>query len=49
MKQNTRYTRSPGAQRVHPGIVVTPQKVTMQGDTTVADEQTPAVAPDKGK
>jgi RND family efflux transporter MFP subunit len=38
-----------GAQRVHPGIVVNPQKVAMQGDTTVADEQTPAVAPDKGK
>jgi len=38
-----------GAQRVHPGIVVNPQKVAMQGDTTVADEPTPAVAPDKGK
>jgi RND family efflux transporter MFP subunit len=38
-----------GAQRVHPGIVVNPQKVAMQGDTTVADERTPAVAPDKGK
>ena len=38
-----------GAQRVHPGIVVNPQKVTMQGDTTVADEQTPAVPADKGK
>jgi hypothetical protein len=37
-----------GAQRVHPGIVVNPQKVTMQGDATVAAEQPPA-APDKGK
>jgi RND family efflux transporter MFP subunit len=38
-----------GAQRVHPGIVVNPQKVAMQGDTTVADEQTPALPADKGK
>ena len=31
-----------GAQRVHPGVVVNPQKVTMQGDATVAAEQPPA-------
>jgi RND family efflux transporter MFP subunit len=37
-----------GAQRVHPGIVVTPQTVTMQGDTAVADEKQPA-APAPGK
>ncbi len=37
-----------GAQRVHPGIVVTPQTVTMQGDTAVAAEQ-PAAAPAPGK
>jgi multidrug efflux system membrane fusion protein len=38
-----------GAQRVHPGIVVSPQKVTMQGDATVAaDDQKPA-APEHGK
>jgi multidrug efflux system membrane fusion protein len=37
-----------GAQRVHPGIVVAPQKVSMQGDATVAAEQQP-VAPEKGK
>ncbi|HEY0339703.1 MAG TPA: efflux transporter periplasmic adaptor subunit, partial [Steroidobacteraceae bacterium] len=38
-----------GAQRVHPGIVVSPQKVTMTGDATVAaDDQKPA-APEKGK
>jgi multidrug efflux pump subunit AcrA (membrane-fusion protein) len=37
-----------GAQRVHPGIEVNPQKVTMQGDATVAADQPPA-APDKGK
>jgi RND family efflux transporter MFP subunit len=37
-----------GAQRVHPGIVVAPQKVTMQGDATVAAEQQP-VAPEQGK
>jgi multidrug efflux system membrane fusion protein len=37
-----------GAQRVHPGIEVNPQKVTMQGDATVAADQPPA-APAKGK
>ncbi len=37
-----------GAQRVHPGIVVAPQKVTMQGDAEVATEQQP-VAPETGK
>jgi RND family efflux transporter MFP subunit len=38
-----------GAQRVHPGIVVNPQKVTMQGDATVAADQQPAKAPEQGK
>ena len=37
-----------GAQRVHPGVVVSPQKVTMQGDVEVAADQKPA-APEKGK
>ena len=37
-----------GAQRVHPGIVVSPQTVTMQGDAEVAADQKPA-APEKGK
>jgi RND family efflux transporter MFP subunit len=38
-----------GAQRVHPGIVVTPQTVAMQGDATVSDQQRPAAPPDGGK
>ena len=38
-----------GAQRVHPGIVVTPQKVAMQGDATVAADQPPAAASGQGK
>jgi RND family efflux transporter MFP subunit len=37
-----------GAQRVHPGIVVSPQTVTMQGDAEVAADQKPAAA-EKGK
>ena len=37
-----------GAQRVHPGIVVSPQTVTMQGDSEVVADQKPA-APEKGK
>ena len=37
-----------GAQRVHPGVVVSPQKVTMQGDVEVAADPKPA-APEKGK
>jgi RND family efflux transporter MFP subunit len=38
-----------GAQRVHPGIVVNPQKVAMQADATVAADQEPAKAPEQGK
>jgi RND family efflux transporter MFP subunit len=38
-----------GAQRVHPGITVTPQKVAMQADTTVASEQQPPAGPDPGR
>jgi hypothetical protein len=38
-----------GAQRVHPGITVTPQKVAMQADTAVASEQQPPATPDQGK
>ena len=38
-----------GAQRVHPGIVVSPQKVTMQGDATVAADEKKPVAPEQGK
>lgn len=38
-----------GAQRVHPGIVVSPQTVAMQGDMTVSDQQRPPAAPDEGK
>jgi RND family efflux transporter MFP subunit len=34
-----------GAQRVHPGIVVAPQTVAMQGDVSVADQQQPTPAP----
>jgi RND family efflux transporter MFP subunit len=37
-----------GAQRVHPGIVVSPQTVAMQGDVEVAVDQKP-MAPEKGK
>lgn len=37
-----------GAQRVHPGIVVSPQTVTMQGDAEVAADQKSA-SPEKGK
>jgi RND family efflux transporter MFP subunit len=38
-----------GAQRVHPGVTVKPQKVAMQADTTVASEQHPPATPDRGK
>lgn len=38
-----------GAQRVHPGIVVAPQKVTMQGDTTVAADRQQPAAPEQRK
>jgi hypothetical protein len=38
-----------GAQRVHPGVTVTPQKVTMQADTTVANEPQPPATPDPGR
>jgi RND family efflux transporter MFP subunit len=34
-----------GAQRVHPGIVVAPQTVAMQGDVSVPDQQHPSAAP----
>ena len=34
-----------GAQRVHPGVVVAPQTVAMQGDVSVADQQQPTPAP----
>ncbi|MDB6088172.1 MAG: acriflavin resistance protein AcrA, partial [Gammaproteobacteria bacterium] len=38
-----------GAQRVHPGITVTPQKVAMKADATLAGEQQAAAAPDPGR
>jgi RND family efflux transporter MFP subunit len=39
-----------GAQRVHPGITVAPQKVAMAADTTVASEQQPPLAtPGQGR
>jgi RND family efflux transporter MFP subunit len=37
-----------GAQRVHPGVVVSPQTVAMQGDAEVAADKKPA-APEQGK
>jgi len=37
-----------GAQRVHPGIVVSPQTVAMRGDVSVSDQQTPPAAPEQG-
>jgi RND family efflux transporter MFP subunit len=37
-----------GAQRVHPGLVVSPQKVAMQGDVSASDQQQPPAAADGG-
>lgn len=38
-----------GAQRVHPGIVVSPQTVAMLGDMTVSDQQRPPAAPEQAQ
>ena len=38
-----------GAQRVHPGIVVSPQTVAMQGDVSVPDQQQAPAAPKPGE
>ena len=38
-----------GAQRVHPGIVVSPQTVAMQGDVSVPDQQQAPAAPKSGE
>jgi RND family efflux transporter MFP subunit len=38
-----------GAQRVHPGMTVRPQKVAMRADTAATGEQQPPANPDQGK